>query len=452
MGTLYTVLSFIIAIGILVVVHEFGHYWVARRLGVKVLRFSVGFGRTLWARKFSKDNTELVVAAIPLGGYVKMLDENEGEVPEDEKHRAFNRKPLWVRTAVVIAGPMFNFLFAIVAYTAVFSFGVVDLHPVIDKVADGSIASTLDVRAGDRIAEIDGRKVRGWGEHRIYLMRRALSGETVNVVLVGQNGIERNVQFDLSNIDIQRLRGSVLGDVMGLYPYNRQILPVAGEVLEGPARQAGMVPGDRILKIDGKIIESWSELVKLVGENAGNKMSFVVVNNNVQRKLAITPNKVEVSGKIIGRINIKVLVPEIPRDKLVHLEYSLLRSVAAATEQTWNMSALTLQMLYKMLQLKISTKNISGPITIAEYAGKSAKIGLDSFVLFLAVVSISLGVLNLLPIPILDGGHLLYYLIEAIKGSPVSEQAMLVGQQIGIFFLAGLMMLAFYNDLVRLFG
>jgi regulator of sigma E protease len=278
MGTLYTVLSFIIAIGILVVVHEFGHFWVAKRLGVKVLRFSVGFGRPLWVRNFGNDNTELVVASIPLGGYVKMLDENEGDVPEDEKHRAFNRKPLWVRTAVVIAGPLFNFLFAIVAYAAVFSFGIADLKPVIDKVADGSIASSLDVRAGDRIAEIDGRKVRGWGEHRIYLMRQALSGETVNVALVGQNGVERNVQFDLSNIDIKRLRGSVLGDVMGLYPYNLQILPVAGEVLDGPARQAGMMPGDRILKIDGKEIKSWSELVKLVSKNAGSKMNFVVVN------------------------------------------------------------------------------------------------------------------------------------------------------------------------------
>ncbi|MBE9516025.1 MAG: RIP metalloprotease RseP [Proteobacteria bacterium] len=452
MGTLYSLISFIVAIAILVVVHEFGHFWVAKRLGVKVLRFSVGFGKPLWVRKFGKDNTELVVAAIPLGGYVKMLDENEDEVADDEKHRAFNRKPLWVRTAVVIAGPLFNFLFAIVAYAAVFSFGVVDLQPVVDKIASDSIASTLDVREGDRILKIDGYKVTGWGEHRIYLMRRALSGETVAMTLVGQNGAEREVKFDLSEVDIQRLRGNVMGDVMGLYPYQRQIPPVVGEVLDGPAMRAGMKSGDRVVEIAGKKINTWSELVKTVASNAGKEISIVVINNNVKRKLLITPDEVKTDKRNYGRINIRVDVPEFPKDKLVDIEYTVLQSIVVATSRTWNMSALTLQMLNKMLQLKISTKNISGPITIAEYAGKSAKIGLDSFVLFLAVVSISLGVLNLLPVPVLDGGHLLYYLIEAIKGSPVSEQAMMVGQQVGIFLLVGLMMLAFYNDLVRLFG
>lgn len=452
MDTLYTILSFVFAIGILVVVHEYGHFWVAKKLGVKVLRFSVGFGRPLWSRKFGKDETELVIAAIPLGGYVKMLDENEGAVPDNEKERAFNRKPLPVRVAVVVAGPLFNFIFAIIAYALVFSSGVNDLEPVIHDVRNGSIAESAGIRAGDRIVEIDGNQVRGWYEHRIHLMRRAMSQSVVSMKIISASGAEQVHELDLSRTELNRIKGNILGDIIGVYPFRRSIPPLIGEVLDGPASKSGMKKGDLVLSVNGEQVDNWSSLVRMIAGNAGKEMIFVVVNNNIRRKLTITPDTAEIEGRPVGRINVKVSVPEIPKDRVIELKYSVMHSLGAAGQQTWDMSMLTLQMLYKMMTLEVSTKNISGPITIAEYAGKSAKVGLDSFIMFLAVVSISLGVLNLLPVPILDGGHLLYYAAEAIKGSPVSENTMLVGQQIGILLLAGLMILAFYNDLLRLFG
>lgn len=452
MDTLFTILSFVFAIGVLVVVHEYGHFWVARTLGVKVLKFSVGFGRPLWTRKFGKDKTELIVASIPLGGYVKMLDENEGDVPEEEKHRAFNRKPLWVRICVVIAGPLFNFIFAVAAYTLVFGMGMDDIKPDIEEVRKESIADAAGIRAGDSIVEIDGMQVRGWSEHRIHLMRKAMSRSIVEMKVVSEAGIEKNVALDLSGIKLNRIRGNVLGDVVGVYPIKRNILPIINDVLDGPARTAGIKAGDRVVSVNGSKTETWAQLVKIIAANPEKELVFIVSRNGIKRSVPLVPDKVMINDRVTGRINVKVLVPKIPRDKIISLDYSLADSAVVAINQTWNMSILTLQMLYKMLTLEVSTKNISGPITIAEYAGKTAKIGVDSFIMFLAVVSISLGVLNLLPIPILDGGHLLFYLIEGVKGSPLSENAMLAGQQIGFFLLAGLMILAFYNDLLRLFG
>lgn len=450
MQIIYTITAFVIALGILVIVHEFGHYWVAKKLGVKVLRFSVGFGRTIWSRRFGKDNTELVVAALPLGGYVKMLDENEGEVAEDEKHRAFNRQSIPKRMAIVIAGPLFNFLFAIVAFWVIFLAGVEGLKPVVGKVIQGSIAEQSGIRSGDEITHIDGKKVFSWSEHRLYLLNKALSGDVVTFELVDKQGAYRKAQVDLGKINIRDVSANVLSRGIGIYPQLPDLTSEIGTVLEGPARNAGLKSGDKILRVNGKLVRDWNELVKEVSTRPGEKLSLRIDRDGEQFIIKLLTDSVEVGGNKIGRIQIGPKAPEIPEHMMVKRAYGPVQALIAAGNETMVMSVLTLRMLYKMLMLEVSAKNISGPITIAQYAGYSAQAGLDRFLMFLAVVSISLGVLNLLPIPILDGGHLLYYGIEAIKGSPVSEETMAWGQRVGIAILLMLMALAFYNDITRL--
>ena len=451
MQFLYALAAFVIALGILVVVHEYGHFWVARKLGVKVLRFSVGFGKPLWSTTFGDDKTELVVAAVPLGGYVKMLDETEGEVAPEEKHRAFNRQPLLKRTAIVIAGPLFNFLFAVVAYWILFLVGVDGLKPVVGKVSEASYAEKIGFKAGDKLLEIDGKPVRTWGEHRLYLLQKTLARDTITVDIQDKFGNLETREIDLSTIDISNLNPNILGNGIGIYPEIPEILPIIGKVEQGPAMAAGLITGDRILEVSGKPINLWRDLVEVISSHPGKRLNIVFDRDGEIKSEEITPVKIEKDGRIFGRINIRPLIPDIPPESMVRLEYSVAGALWRGIKDTWIMSTVTVHMLYKMLRLEVSSKNISGPITIAQYAGYSAQVGLDQFLMFLALVSISLGVLNLLPVPILDGGHLLYYVIEAIKGSPVSEQVMIWGQQVGILLLAALMSLALYNDISRLF-
>ncbi len=448
---LYTVVAFVVALGILIVVHEFGHYWVARRLGVKVLRFSIGFGRALWVRRVGADRTELVVAALPLGGYVKMLDESEGEVPDAEKHRAFNRQSVPKRVAVVVAGPLFNFLFAVLAYWGLYIVGIDGIKPLIGRVAPGSIAEQSGFRAGDELLRIDGKEVVSWDQRRLYLFSRALAGASVRVqVLDAAGGLHTRV-LDLSRVPPDQIDAGLIERGLGLYAYVPEILPVIGDLGEGPARDAGMRVGDRIIAVQGRAIDSWEDLVQAIGPNAGKALHFVVERDGRKLEFTLTPEAVERDGQTVGQIKIRPRYAELPAELRVRVSYTPISALVEAAESTWSLSLLTVKMLLKMVALEVSTKNISGPITIAQYAGHTARIGLDRFVMFLAVVSISLGVLNLLPIPVLDGGHLMYYLIEAIKGSPVSERVMIWGQQFGILLLIGLMMLAFYNDFTRIF-
>ena len=451
LGGIYTVLAFILALAVLIIVHEFGHYWVAKTVGVKVLRFSIGFGRPLWSRHIGQDRTELVVAAIPLGGYVKMLDEMEGDVPEAQRHRAFNRQSILKRTAIVAAGPIFNFLFAIVAYWIVFMVGVDGIKPVIGKVEQGSIAERAGLQRGDELLTIDGMEVRSWGQHRLYLFRKALDGSVVEFESLGTDGIKRAITIDFAEIPIADVDAAFIGKKLGLYGYFPEIGPIVGSVEGDPASAAGLLANDEIVEIDGKKINSWTELVEIVSGNPGVNMRFTVRRADRLLNIDITPTASEDGGRTIGRINIRPKLPVVPETLKVKIRYNPFQSLLHGVTQTWSMSILTLKMLYKMVKLEVSTKNISGPITIAQYAGYSAQIGIEQFLMFLAVVSISLGILNLLPIPILDGGHLLYYLIEAVKGSPVSENVMHWGQQIGLLVLIGIMVLAFYNDLTRLF-
>jgi regulator of sigma E protease len=445
---LFAILAFVVALGILIVVHEFGHYWVAKQVGVKVLRFSIGFGKPLWSCRFGADRTELVVAVLPLGGYVKMLDESEGEVPESEVHRAFNRQSIPKRIAVVLAGPLFNFIFAVFAYWALYMIGIDGIKPVVGKVVEGSIAEKAGFRVGDELLQLDDKDVVSWNHRRLYIFERALNGSKIRAVVRDKDGVLQTRTLDLSELPVSKVNAALLGSGLGLYGY--EPVPVIGGLPEGPAQKAGMRVGDRIIRIDEQPIETRQAVIESISPRAGELIQITIDRAGERLTFELTPEPVQRDGKTVGLIKIQI-AGAIPPELRVQVRYGPLEALVEGAASTWSLSVLTVKMLFKMLTLEVSAKNISGPITIAQYAGQTAKIGPVPFLMFLALISISLGVINLLPIPILDGGHLMYYCIEAIKGSPVSERTMIWGQQFGMLVLIGLMVLAFYNDFTRIF-
>jgi regulator of sigma E protease len=447
---LYSIAGFIVALGILVAVHEFGHFWVARKLGIRVLRFSVGFGKAIWSRT-ADDGTVYAIGAIPLGGYVKMLDEHEGDVAPEEQPFAFNRQPLWKRALVVLAGPMFNFFFAIFAYSLVFVVGVEGITPVVDKVIEGSVAEQDGFKRGDTLLSVDGRKLNTWQDQRLYLFSKALARKTVEYEVITAEDRSVTRDLDLSKVPMSQIDAGLVARGIGLIGWYPEVLPVLDTVIGGrPAEKAGLQKGDQITAIDGQSVNSWNEVVNIISSSPDQEIQVDFKRDGAARTVFIVPDSVAEGDKQIGQVGITVKPIEFPEERLVNVRYGLFESMERGVETTWMMSVLTLRMLAKMLTLEVSSKNISGPLTIAQYAGKSAQIGFTSFFLFLAIVSVSLGVLNLLPIPILDGGHLLYYAAEAVTGKPVSEKVMIWGQQVGILMLFLLMSLAIYNDLGRL--
>lgn len=450
-SVLYSLAAFLVAIGVLVTVHEFGHFWVARRLGVKVLRFSIGFGRPLWKRTFGADRTELVVAALPLGGYVKMLDEREGEVLPAELHRAFNRKPVTTRIAVVLAGPLFNFLFAILVYWLMFVAGVPGMRPVVGEVTPGSLAELAGIRQGDEIVAIQGVDTPTWDRAMMNLLEASLDERQLLELRVrDSSGGERQLQVPLDEPDQLLEKGGVLQN-FGLAPW--QLPALIDEVVEGKAAQRdGLLPGDRIVTADGENISGWNDWVEYVRARPEQPIVVGVQRDGVSVTVRLVPERVSENGTEHGYIGAAVRLPDDGQRATMRVDvhYGMLEAVPAAMEKTLEVSTLTLRTLWKMVIGRASVENLSGPISIARYAGESAAIGLSTFLAFLGVVSVSLGVLNLLPIPLLDGGHLLYYLVEMVKGSPVSEAVQLVGQKLGIVLLLLLMTVAFYNDLIRL--
>jgi len=450
-GMFLSVVAFIVAIGVLVTVHEYGHFWVARRLGIKVLRFSIGFGKPLWKRTFGKDETELVIAALPLGGYVKMLDEREGEVDAAELTRAFNRQPVKTRIAVVVAGPAANFLFAIVVYWAMFVTGVPGLKPVVGEVTPASYAAGAGILAGDEILAVAGEATPTWEAAVLALLDASLDGlDTVGLTIRDAGGQERHLQAHFETPDELLKKGGVLEN-FGVSPW--QPPAVIESLVEGGAgERAGLLPGDQVVRADDVTISNWGQWVDFVRERPGREIAVQVLRNGETAGLTITPDSTIEKGSEIGRIGAYVQLPseEQRATMRVVVRHGLFKAIPEALGRTWEVTTLTLRTLWKMVSGRASVENLSGPITIARYAGQSAAIGLATFLGFLGIVSVSLGVLNLLPVPVLDGGHLLFYLIELVKGSPVADAVQLAGQKIGIFLLLALMSLAFYNDLVRL--
>ncbi|NCC27555.1 MAG: RIP metalloprotease RseP [Gammaproteobacteria bacterium] len=454
MDILFTIGSFVVALAILIAVHEFGHFWVARRLGVKVLRFSIGFGRPLLRVQRHPDATEYVLALIPLGGYVKMLDEREEEVPAGQAHLAFNRQALWKRSAIVVAGPLFNFLFAIIAYWAIFMSGDAGLRPVVGDVEPQSIAAAAGFRTGDELIRIGEREAGSWETALIAFVGKSLDGKELAVQVRDASGLEVTRWIPSDAVRSLAEEPDLLGR-LGLSP-KRPLLPaVIGELVPGEAAEgAGLQTGDRILVADGRPIEGWQDFVGMVQDHPDEELTIEIERADGAREtLSIRPRSAQVEGRTIGRIGAGVLVPDgLMDDYSVEVRYGPIESLDRAVAKTVDMSVMTLRVVGRMLIGQASVENLSGPITIAETAGRTASYGLDAFVKFLAIVSISLGILNLLPIPVLDGGHLLYFFIEWVKGSPLSEEAQMQGQKIGLVLLAGLMSLAFYLDLSRLLG
>lgn len=452
MNLLEYIVPFVLALGVLIFFHELGHYSVARWCGVKVLRFSVGFGRPLVRWTIGPDRTEWVVAAFPLGGYVKMLDEREGEVPQQDLPRSFNRQSVWRRFAIVAAGPLANFLLAIVVYWGLFATGTEELKPRLALTeAVGTLAATSGIRDGDLVVSVNDESIRSWGELRWSLLRHALDGEAVMLRIRSGDNVETFRQLDFQGIRVDDGQTDLIQRI-GLRPWRPHIAPVVGQVMAGSAAaRAGVQAGDEFVALDGVRIGSWVELVEHVRQRPDTPVVAEIRRDGALITSELRPEAAEEGGERIGRIGISVAEPVEGRSAMFSIvRYGPLESFAKAMTKTWDTSVLTLKMIGRMITGEVSWKNISGPVTIADYAGQTAKLGWTHYLGFVALISISLGVLNLLPIPVLDGGHLLYYTIEIIKGGPVSERVMEIGQQIGLVALVMLMAFAFYNDITRL--
>jgi regulator of sigma E protease len=451
LSLLHTIASFVVALGVLIVVHELGHYLVARWAGVKVLRFCVGFGRPLWSRRFGRDQTEWAIAAIPLGGYVKMVDEREGAVAPEDLPRAFNRQTVGKRFLIVLAGPVANFLLAIALYWGLFVGGVQEMKPVVGTPPQGTLAAAAGLWAGDLVTHVDGQPVQSWQEVRWKVLHASLDRRSVGLeVIDARNRIERRV-LDLTGVGGEQIEGDLMSG-LGLRPFRPDVAPVIGKVTPGSAAErAGLRVGDRVSHLDGEPVPTWDAFVARVRPAAGRSLRFDVERDGRTLVIEITPEPVAQNGERIGRIGAAPRVdPEGMKPYLVEIRHGPVEALGLAAAKTWEMSVFSLRMLGRMLTGEVSWKNLSGPVTIADYAGQSAQLGLTPYLAFLALISISLGVLNLLPIPLLDGGHLMYYAVEVVKGSPLSERVMELGQRVGLALLLCLMAFAFYNDINRL--
>ena len=448
---LNTIVYFVLALGLLIAFHEFGHFWVARRCGVKVLRFSIGFGKPLWRYRKSPESTEFVVAAIPLGGYVKMVDEREGEVSPDDLPYAFNRQSLPVRTAIVLAGPLFNLLLAVLIYWLVFWIGDTGVRPVLGPVDSGSYAEQAGFEKDDEILAVAGQETPTWSITMSRLFALIMDGEQpIPIEVQSADGVKQTRELVIP--EASAMEPELLRSRLGFHPWQPMLVPRIDAVEpNGPADKAGLQKDDRIVSADGVPIHDWRQWVDYVRERPNEDISVTVDRDGVQVVLSLRPIAVRSAEGEIGRIGTSVAIPPgVFTQMRVEYQLGFFSAFTAAVKKTADFSLLTLRMIGRMIIGKASVENLSGPISIAQYAGQSASLGLMQFMKFLAIISISLGVLNLLPVPVLDGGHLLFYLIEAIKGSPLSEQAQAIGQQIGIVILISLMGLAFFLDIERL--
>ena len=450
-------LWFLVAVSLLVTVHEFGHYWVARRLGFKVLRFSVGFGRPLLKRAWGRDRTEYVLAAIPLGGYVKLLDEREGGVEPSELHRSFTRRPVWQRILVLLAGPAFNIAFAILVLWGMFwASGITVVRAVVGDVKAGSPAAVAGLARGDEIVAVEGRPVGGQREV-IFGLLDGLSGNgRAALTLHDAHGAARQVELEVADATARRrlTEPEQLFDGIGFQFWQPQVPAEVGTVTPGgPADQAGLKPGDLITAVDGAPIADFRALVARISAAPGQSVAVAFRRGGVESSVRLQVAAESVDGRSVGRIMVTPAARvSWPDSMLRHIDLSAAGALARAAQESWDMTVLQARLFTRMLLGQVSMKNLSGPLSIAEYAGESAAAGVGAFLGFLVLISLSLGFLNLLPIPILDGGQIVFQLIEGLKGSPLSERAQALGQQLGILLLLALMGVALFNDFARQFS
>lgn len=451
MELIQTLLITVLTLGVLITVHEFGHFWVARKCGVKVLKFSIGFGPSLVEWR-DRHDTVYALAAIPLGGFVRMVDEREGEVPAELLPQAFNRKPVGQRIAIVAAGPIANLLLAVLAYWLVFVSGVTGVSPVIAKIDPGSIAEIAGLSPGQEIVAIDGEATPTRQAVALRLLSRLGDSGSIEFSARYPNSPEI---YD-SRAELQQwLVGEVEPDLvggLGLHFYEPPIEAIVEQVVENsPAAKAGLRANDKLLEADGQAITDWMSWVEYVRSRPEQRISLLVLRDAQTLPVTLIPErKTGEDGKPFGQVGVQVKMPEWPEAMLREFHYSPLEAVLASVERTASMSLFTLESIKKMLEGLISPKNLSGPITIAKVATASARSGLEAYLEFLALLSISLGVLNLLPVPVLDGGHLLFYTVEWLRGKPLPEKLQEFGLQVGVIIIAAVMMLAIYNDFTRL--
>ncbi|MCA1248232.1 RIP metalloprotease RseP [Massilia sp. MS-15] len=445
MGLLYTVLAFALALGPLIVLHELGHYLVARACGVKVLRFSIGMGRVVWSRRFGRDGTEWAVSALPLGGYVKMLDSRDPETaPKDESelHREFTRQSVWRRIAIVGAGPLANFLVAIGLLAVLFMHGVEEPAARLRAAPQGSAAQLAGVRGGDTVVAVNGNPVQSWSELRWQIVHAAVDKEAARLELRAQGGGSYAAVIPAERIAALDVEGDV-AKALGLDLWRarariERVLP------GGAGERAGLRPGDLVLRADGRAVEDGQAFSEAMHTSAGRSVQLEVERAGRVVALAVTPERDQASGRGMAKVLLAQPV------EMVTVRSGPFEALAKGLERTWDTSALTIKMIGKMITGEASWKNVTGPITIADYAGQTARVGLATYLQFIAFISISLGVMNLLPIPVLDGGHLLYYSLEVLTGRPLPARVGELAQRFGVGLLFMLMALAVFNDLVRL--
>lgn len=449
---LQTLLALLVALSLLIAVHELGHFLLARWCGVKVVRFSIGFGKPLWQRTFGEDKTEFTLATIPLGGYVKMVDEREGEVAEADLPRAFNRQSLARRSAIVAAGPIFNFIFAIAAYWLMFVIGVQGIKPLLNEVEPNTVAYEAGLRGGEEIIAVNGDSTPTWQSAMEAIIPLALLQQPVQLT-VFDGGLTVEKELNTERLSANQKPAEMV-ELLGLRAYRPPLPAVLDEVVKNSAAESGgLRVGDEIRFIADQPIDDWSDLVTIVTSNPGKPLMMVVRRDGVELNIEVRPQAIKENGTTVGKIGVRPRVDQAQQDALhAEMRRTPLDAIGAALGKTWEMSTLTLRMIGEMIMGRASVENISGPIGIAQFAKRSAVAGVSQFLAFLALISLSLGVLNLLPIPVLDGGHLLFYVVELFKGSPVSENTEMMGQRIGLALIAALMMLAIYNDLIRLAG
>lgn len=448
-GVLWNIGAFIVALGLLVAVHEFGHFWVARRCGVKVERFSIGFGKAIW-RRLGKDGTEYVLALIPLGGYVKMLDGRVDELKPGEEAQAFNHKSVWARMAIVAAGPMANFVFALFAFWLMFMIGVPSVKPVVGEVRPASIVAEAGILPGMEIVGVGGEETGDW-ESVTYALISHLGDDSVQLKLKAANtsyAVDKTLQLAGWKFDPDK--ESPIGS-LGIVPLGGKVLPVVEAVVPSSASEkAGLQIGDRIKGVDGEAITEWAQFVERVQQSPAQPLLVTVERGGSEMTLTLTPDGKKVKGQLVGFVGLSPQLVPLPDEYRTLLQYGPLQALWHGVQKTWSLITLTFDMIGKLIGGIVSLDNLSGPISIAKGAGSSADYGLVYFLGFLALISVNLGIINLFPLPVLDGGHLVYFLIEAITGKPVSEKIQEVGFRIGAAILMLLMGIALFNDFARL--